>query len=65
MAATASTNTRNAVTSEQTTIMAAYNIGGATVGVSLIDTDNSDYTDGRRNKNCIFSSTSILRILAV
>merc|ERR1711907_362263 len=37
MAATASTNTRTTVTSEQRTIMAAYNIGGATLGVSLID----------------------------
>ena len=55
MAATASTNTRNSVTSEQTTIMAAYNIGGATVGVSLIDTDNSDYTDGREENKTVFS----------
>ena len=45
--------------------MAAYNIGGATLGVSLIDTDNSDYTAVEMKQNCIFSSTSILRILAV
>ncbi len=36
MAATASTNTRNSVTSEQKTIMAAYNIGGATVGGNIV-----------------------------
>ena len=35
--------------------MAAFNIGGATVGVSLIDTDNSDYTDAREEKKTIFS----------
>ena len=55
MAATASTNTRNTVTSEQRTIMAAYNIGGATLGVSLIDTENSDYTADREETKTIFS----------
>ncbi len=55
MAATASTNTRNSVTSEQRTIMAAYNIGGATLGVSLIDTENSDYTADREEAKTIFS----------
>tara|TARA_B100000886_G_C20421530_1_gene491819 strand:- start:1548 stop:2642 length:1095 start_codon:yes stop_codon:yes gene_type:complete len=49
------TNKRNSVTSEQTTIMAAYNIGGATLGVSLIDTDNSDYTAAREETKTIFS----------
>ena len=55
MAATASTNTRNSVTSEQRTIMAAYNICGATLGVSLIDTENSDYTADREEAKTIFS----------
>ena len=55
MATTASTNTRNTVTSEQTTIMAAYNVGGAVLGVSLIDTDNSDYTANREETKTIFS----------
>ena len=55
MAATASTNTRNSVTSEQRTIMAAYNIGGATLGVSLIDTENSDYTADREEAKTVFS----------
>jgi outer membrane protein OmpU len=55
MAATASTNTRNTVTSSQTTIMAAYNIGGATLGLSLIDTDNSDYTTSRDEAKSIIS----------
>ena len=35
--------------------MAAYNIGGATFGVSLIDTDNSDYTANRDETKTIFS----------
>ena len=55
MAKTASTNSRASVTSEQRTIMAAYNIGGATVGLSLIDTDNSDYTADREESKTIFS----------
>ncbi len=55
MAATASTNTRNTVTSSQTTIMAAYNIGGATLGLSLVDTDNSDYTANRDETKSIIS----------
>ena len=55
MAATASTNTSTSVTSEQTTIMAAYNVGGAVVGVSLIDTDNSDYTANREENKTVFS----------
>ena len=52
---TGSTYSASSVTSEQTTLMAAYNIGGATVGVSLIDTDNSDYTDAREEKKTVFS----------
>ena len=55
MATTASTNTATTVTSSQTTIMAAYNIGGATLGLSLIDTDNSDYTANRDETKSIIS----------
>ena len=55
MAATASTNSRATVTSEQRTIMAAYNIGGATLGVSIIDTENSDYTADREESKTVFS----------
>jgi len=55
MATTASTKTLTNVTSEQRTIMAAYNIGGATLGLSLIDTDNSDYTTDRDEQKTIFS----------
>ena len=55
MGAEASTSTRTSVESSQTTIMAAYNIGGATLGVSLIDTSNSDYTADREESKTIFS----------
>ena len=53
--ATASTTVKTTVTSEQDTIMAAYNIGGATVGITLVDTDNSDYTTGKEETKTIFS----------
>ena len=51
----ASTTVKTTVASEQDTIMAAYNIGGATVGISLVDTDNSDYTVGQEETKTIFS----------
>ena len=53
--ATASTTVKTTVTSEQDTIMAAYNIGGATVGITLVDTDDSDHTVGKEEKKTIFS----------
>jgi hypothetical protein len=49
------TKTVTAVTAEQDTIMAAYNIGGATVGLSLVDTSNSDYTTGKDESKTILS----------
>ena len=55
MAATASTNSVSTVTSEQRTIMAAYNIGGATLGLAMVDTDNSDYTDNREERKSVIS----------
>ena len=55
IANTATTKTVTSVTSEQDTIMAAYNIGGATVGVSLVDTSNSDYTTGKDESKTIVS----------
>ena len=51
----AATTVKTTVTSEQDTIMAAYNIGGATVGITLVDTDDSDYTVGKEEKKTIFS----------
>jgi hypothetical protein len=46
---------KTTVTSEQETIMAAYNIGGATVGLTMVDTDDSDYTVGRNESKTILS----------
>jgi hypothetical protein len=46
---------KTTVASEQDTIMAAYNIGGATVGLTFVDTDNSDYTVGKEETKTIFS----------
>jgi len=51
----ATTTVKTTVTSEQDTIMAAYNIGGATVGLTLVDTDDSDHTVGKEEKKTVFS----------
>jgi len=55
IADTKTSTVKTGVTSEQDTIMAAYNIGGATVGVTLVDTDDSDYTVGKEETKTIFS----------
>ncbi len=55
IAAGASTTTRTTVTSEQDTYMVAYNIGGATVGLTHLNTDDSDYTAAREEKKTILS----------
>ena len=44
------TNAESAVGSEADYIQVAYNVGGATLGLALVDTDNSDYTDTKRRK---------------
>jgi hypothetical protein len=51
----AATSVKTSVTSEQDTIMAAYNIGGATVGLTMVDTSDSDYTVGRDESKTILS----------
>ena len=55
MAETATTQTETSVESEADYIQVAYNIGGATLGLALVDTDNSDYTDAKEEKKTIFS----------
>ena len=55
IAATKTTRTVASITAEQDTIMAAYNIGGATVGVSLIDTSNSDYVTAKDENKTVLS----------
>ena len=47
MAATATTHTESSVEAEADYIQVAYNIGGATVGIAMVDTDNSDYVDNK------------------
>ncbi|MDC0437711.1 porin [Pelagibacteraceae bacterium] len=55
MATTASTSTKTTVTSEQNTIMAAYTMGGATVGISMIDTNDADYTAAKDENKTVLS----------
>ena len=46
---------KTSVTSTQETIMAAYNIGGATVGLTMLETEDSDYTIGQEENKTILS----------
>jgi len=55
IAAGASSNTKTTVTSEQETIQVAYNMGGATLGIALIEVKNADYTDSKDEKKSIFT----------
>lgn len=55
MAVTATTQTESSVESEADYIQVAYNIGGATLGLALVDTDNSDFTDAKEEKKTIFT----------
>ena len=55
MAVTATTQTETSVESEADYIQVAYNIGGATLGLALVDTDNSDYTDAKEEKKTLFT----------
>jgi hypothetical protein len=55
MAATATTQTETSVESEADYIQVAYNIGGATLGLALVDTDNSDFTDTKEEKKTLFT----------
>jgi hypothetical protein len=55
IAATASSNTKTSLTSEVETIQAAYVVGGATLGVAIAETKNSDYTSAKDEKVTMFS----------
>jgi hypothetical protein len=55
MAINATTQTETSVESEADYIQVAYNIGGATLGLALVDTDNSDYTDAKEEKKTLFT----------
>jgi hypothetical protein len=49
------TYVETSVESESDTIQVAYNVGGATVGVFVIDTDNADYTVGKEETKSVIS----------
>jgi hypothetical protein len=49
------TNAETTVEAEADYIQVAYNIGGATLGLALVDTDNSDYVDTKEEKKTVFS----------
>jgi hypothetical protein len=55
MTATGTTFTETSVEAESDTIQVAYNVGGATVGIFVIDTDNADYVVGKEETKSIFS----------
>ena len=43
------------VEAESDSIQLAYNVGGATVGIFVIDTDNADYVVGKEETKSVFS----------
>ena len=55
MAATGTTQTETSVEAEADYIQLAYNIGGATVGIAMVDTDNSDYVENKEESKTVFS----------
>jgi hypothetical protein len=55
MTATGTTFTETSVEAESDTIQLAYNVGGATVGIFVIDTDNADYVVGKEETKSVFS----------
>jgi len=55
IAAGATTNTNTTVTSEHESIQVAYNIGGATLGMALVEVKNADYVSLKEEKKTIFT----------
>ena len=55
IAAGASSNTKTTVTSEHESIQVAYNLGGATLGLALVEVGNADYTASKDEKKSIFT----------
>ena len=55
IAAAASSNTKTTVTSEHESIQVAYNLGGATLGLALVEVGNADYTASKDEKKSIFT----------
>jgi len=57
IAATASSGTKTRVESELETMQVAYVLGGATVGVHIIDVGNADYVSNKEEKKTVFVLT--------
>ena len=55
IAAGATSNTKTTVTSEHESIQVAYNIGGATLGMAIVEVKNADYTASKDEKKSIFT----------
>jgi hypothetical protein len=55
VAVAATSGTKTNLEMEQKTIQAAYTTGGATIGIAQAETDNSDYTAGRTEKQTVIS----------
>ena len=55
IAATAASNTKTKVESEQESIQVAYIMGGATLGLSVQDVSNADYTALKEEKRTVFT----------
>tara|TARA_Y100001935_G_C17283494_1_gene498908 strand:+ start:349 stop:1437 length:1089 start_codon:yes stop_codon:yes gene_type:complete len=55
MSVTQSTHVESSVEAEADYIQVAYNIGGATLGLAMVDTDNSDYTANKEESKTVFS----------
>jgi len=57
IAATASSGTKTRVESEMESMQVAYVLGGATVGVHVVDVGNADYTANKDEKKTVFVLT--------
>mgnify|MGYP004068821501 CR=1 FL=1 len=55
IAAGASTNTKTIVDSEHESIQVAYVMGGATLGLAIVEVDNADYVANKEEKKTIFT----------
>ena len=55
IAAGNSTSTKTDIEMEQESLQLAYTTGGATIGIAQNETDNSDYTSGRKETQSVVS----------
>ena len=55
IAAGASSNTKTRIESEMESMQVAYVMGGATLGVHIVDVGNADYTSNKEEKKSVFT----------